>query len=243
MCGGCTLSAFTPRSAARRTSAAASSVKRGWTPPIGISRSGAAAQYCGDVLVHAVGEAHEVGARVVDEHRALDPVRVQPAQQVLRALHDLLQLVARRSRPRGMTSSTSGFSSHQGWTWMWASVIRHAARITRCICGHNRSGPWRTSRRRSSSSRTTKRRAPCSRGSSGSRGTPSCPPPTPRLAVALARAEQPDLILSRHHHADDGRVRGAEGAAGRSRRPPRCRSCSCPGTRTSASASAPSASA
>ena len=49
-----------------------------------------------DLIVRA--EAHQL-ARVVHEHRALDAVRVEPAQQVLGALHDLLQLVEVRAAP------------------------------------------------------------------------------------------------------------------------------------------------
>ena len=47
----------------------------------------------GDVFVHPMVEAHQVLARVVDEHGALDAVLVEPPQQVFRRLHDLLQLV------------------------------------------------------------------------------------------------------------------------------------------------------
>src|SRR6185369_6286696 len=50
-----------------------------------------------DVLVHARREAHEVWARVVDEHGALDAVRVQAPQEVRRAAVDLLDLVEVRA--------------------------------------------------------------------------------------------------------------------------------------------------
>ena len=51
----------------------------------------------GHVFVHARREAHEVRARVVDEHRAVDPLRVELAQQVGRAAVDLLDLVEVRA--------------------------------------------------------------------------------------------------------------------------------------------------
>src|SRR5262249_44244235 len=38
-------------------------------------------------------------------------------------------------RPRVITSSMAGFSSHQGWTWMWASVAGTGAEDnTRPVC-------------------------------------------------------------------------------------------------------------
>src|SRR5207245_1525029 len=50
-----------------------------------------------DVLVDPCREAHQVRARIVDQHRALDAVRVQAAEQVRGAAVDLLDLVEVRA--------------------------------------------------------------------------------------------------------------------------------------------------
>src|SRR5262245_65503164 len=34
----------------------------------------------------------------------------------------IFSISSRSARPLRITSSTAGLSSHQGWTWMWASV-------------------------------------------------------------------------------------------------------------------------
>ena len=82
----------------------------------------------GHVLVDALGEAHEVGAGVVDQHRALDAVRVHAAQE-LGGLFMIFCSSSTSGRPRVMSSSTAGFMSHQGWTWMWPSVTAHGRKI------------------------------------------------------------------------------------------------------------------
>ena len=62
------------------------------------------------------------GAGVVHEHGAVDPVRVQPLQEALRALHDGLQLVDVGAAAVRTPRACAALSSHQGWTWMWQSV-------------------------------------------------------------------------------------------------------------------------
>src|SRR5256885_247923 len=81
---------------------------------------------------------------------------------------------SRSARPRRMTSSTSGLSSHQGWTWMWASVTGIVGYVSATF-----SSP---------------------RPPAGGRPAPRTPPPVEQVEQAVERivgAEEEDLLFVR----------------------------------------------